>query len=116
MVACAGQDGSAQRPALTKMKKHVLLSLCMCITSMLSYGQLLEVCGDGIDNDGDGFIDCFDIDCTATAECDGSFLGNDANCQATPTQFPQFTMTMDFVSDNETTNHLSRMAIRKSSP
>jgi hypothetical protein len=93
------------------MKKRLILSLCLCITSLLSYGQLLEVCGDGIDNDGDGFIDCFDIDCTATAQCDGSFLGNDANCEATPTEFPQFTMTMDFVSDNETTNHLSRMAI-----
>jgi hypothetical protein len=92
------------------MKKNVILSLCLCITSLCSYAQT-EICGDGQDNDGDGFIDCFDTDCSADSFCDGSFLGNDAGCEAAPVEFPQFTMSMDFASDNETTNHLARMAI-----
>lgn len=91
------------------MKKHVFLWLCLSITAVASYGQ--EICNDGIDNDLDGFIDCFDNQCSANSVCDGTFTGNDANCQAEPVEFPKFTMTLDFSSPNETTNHLARMAI-----
>ncbi|PWJ42198.1 Ig-like domain-containing protein [Sediminitomix flava] len=40
---------------------------------MLSITQLYAQesnCGDGIDNDGDGLIDCFDGDCYTSEECD----------------------------------------------
>jgi large repetitive protein len=70
-----------------------------------------EICNNGIDDDGDGFIDCYDGDCANDNACDGSFLGNDANCEAIPSEFPQFTMTLDFASPNETTNHFARMAV-----
>jgi hypothetical protein len=44
-----------------------------------------ETCGDGIDNDGDGWYDCFDPDCTSDATCNESlhchdFLDNDFDC------------------------------------
>jgi hypothetical protein len=45
----------------------------------------MEVCNDGIDNDSDGFIDCDDPACSATAACRspveicGDALDNDAN-------------------------------------
>ncbi|MFK7809348.1 MAG: GEVED domain-containing protein [Saprospiraceae bacterium] len=32
-----------------------------------------EICGDGIDNDGDGFIDCGDPDCSEYNGCDNAF-------------------------------------------
>jgi large repetitive protein len=85
--------------------------LLLIFFAMTTFAYAQEICNNGIDDDGDGFIDCFDNDCTANSLCDGFFIGNDANCQAIPSQFPDFTMTLDFASPNETTNHLSRMAI-----
>src|SRR6185436_10662227 len=64
-----------------------------------------------IDDDFDGFIDCYDGSCASHPSCDGMFVGNDASCQAIPPQFPKFTMALDFSSPDETTNHLSRMVI-----
>lgn len=94
------------------MKRTAFLWVCLSLCSILTLAQAqTEICNDGIDNDGDGFIDCFDGNCAANSLCDGTFLGNDALCQAQPVEFPKFTMTLDFASPNETTNHLARMAI-----
>ena len=93
-----------------KVKSHLLLSLAFSVITTFSFGQT-EVCNNGIDDDFDGFIDCYDGSCSNDPACDGIFLGNDAKCSVPPPQFPQFTMTLDFASPNETTNHLSRMAI-----
>ncbi len=95
---------------LTNMKRTAFLSLLFTLFSLVAFAQV-EICNDGIDNDGDGFIDCYDGSCANVGACDGTFLGNDAKCQATPAAFPKFTMTLDFSSPNETTNHLARMAI-----
>jgi hypothetical protein len=52
--------------------------------------QPSEICGNGIDDDGDGFIDGDDFDCTETGdECsngidddgDGFIDGDDFDCQ-----------------------------------
>jgi len=37
----------------------------------------VEICDDGIDNDADGFIDCFDADCVGNPSC---FEGDDLTC------------------------------------
>ncbi len=93
------------------MKRTPFLVLSLCIMSFFAAAQGVEICNDGIDNDGDGFIDCYDGSCANIGDCDGTFLGNDAKCEAKPSAFPKFTMTLDFASPDETTNHLSRMAI-----
>ncbi|NUP14174.1 MAG: hypothetical protein HOW73_49705 [Polyangiaceae bacterium] len=41
-----------------------------------------EICGDGIDNDGDVFVDCADSDCT--------FVGNCINCNGGQPPQPEF--------------------------
>lgn len=91
------------------MKKILfLLALTVAIgTSALAQ----EICNNGIDDDFDGFIDCYDSDCSANAACDGFYIGQDVLCEAVPSQFPKFTMTLDFSSPNETTNHIGRMSI-----
>lgn len=89
------------------MNNWLITAVCITV-STLAFSQ--EICDNGIDDDNDGFIDCYDRDCANNAVCDG-FTGNDANCQAVPSQFPLFTMTLDFASPDETTNHLSRMAV-----
>jgi hypothetical protein len=93
------------------MKRTPFLLLSLCLISLFAAAQGVEICNDGIDNDGDGFIDCYDGSCANIGTCDGTFLGNDAKCEAKPAAFPKFTMTLDFASPDETTNHLSRMAI-----
>jgi len=91
--------------------KQILLLTIFATLSISAWAQPSEICNDGLDNDGDGFIDCFDGDCGLNPLCDGSYLGNDVLCQVPPSQFPKFTMTLDFASPNETTNHLARMAV-----
>ncbi len=93
------------------MKRTSFLTLSLCLVSFFAAAQGVEICNDGIDNDGDGFIDCYDGSCANIGSCDGTFLGNDAKCEAKPAEFPKFTMTLDFASPDETTNHLSRMAV-----
>jgi gliding motility-associated-like protein len=92
------------------MKFHLVFPLVLFVHS-IAFSQLVEICNNGIDDDHDGFIDCYDGSCANSSSCAGIFLGNDANCQAIPPQFPKFTMSLDFSSPNETTNHLSRMVI-----
>lgn len=93
------------------MKRTSFLLPLLCLISLFAAAQGVEICNDGIDNDGDGFIDCYDGSCANIGDCDGTFLGNDAQCEAKPAAFPKFTMTLDFASPDETTNHLARMAI-----
>jgi hypothetical protein len=76
-----------------------------------AYGQVAEICDNGIDDDFDGFIDCYDPDCSANSWCEGFYIGNDVLCEAVPNEFPQFRMEIDFASRNRTTNHIGRMAI-----
>ena len=91
------------------MIKFKFLFSALFLLSALANAQ--EICDDGIDNDGDGFIDCFDPDCAGYAVCDGFYIGNDVSCSAEPSEFPRFSMTLDFASPNKTANHLGRIAI-----
>ena len=51
-----------------------------------------EICNNGIDDDGDGLIDCYDSQCTSSAACTGFFYGAPVvNCSTTPTN-PAFSL------------------------
>ncbi|MTI21971.1 hypothetical protein E1176_13140 [Fulvivirga sp. RKSG066] len=96
--------------------KRLLLTLPVFLLMLMATSATAQeacgsTCGDGIDNDGDGFIDCFDSDCASCTECDGFYTGNDASCEATPSEFPAFSLAMDFSSPNKTANHIGRIAI-----
>ncbi len=91
------------------MKKVLfLLIMWFNLGAISAFAQ--EICNNGIDDDGDGFIDCYDPDCSNNNACSGYF-GNDANCQAIPPEFPQFSMRVDWSSPNGTANHLNRISI-----
>lgn len=91
------------------MKRLIFLATILIGLSHISAnGQ--EICNNGRDDDGDGFIDCYDVDCSVSTFCKDFYLSEPA-CQATPPAFPQFTMSLDFASPDETTNHLARMSI-----
>ncbi|UII25929.1 hypothetical protein LVD15_21910 [Fulvivirga maritima] len=90
------------------MKKLVIL-LSLLLAAISGFAQ--EVCNNGIDDDGDGFIDCYDPDCSESEDCNGFYFGNDATCEYKPDNFADFTMELDFQSDNRTADHLGRLAV-----
>lgn len=61
-------------------------------------------CNDGIDNDNDGFIDCYDKECSSSSDCDDFFMNNNALCQVKPTQFPKFMVQRLWGSVNTSTD------------
>ncbi len=103
---------------LKLMKKTglaVLISM-LAITMAFSQENTTALCSNGIDDDKDGFIDCYDPECAPSATntaCTGSFLGNNVVCQAKPTTFPQFVMQkkVGYTPLSGTTNHLNRSSI-----
>jgi large repetitive protein len=96
---------------IEKMKLFLISLAFGVVSTTASFAQVpVEICNNGLDDDFDGFIDCYDGSCSSSAVCDGIFLGNDANCEVPPPQFPAFTMTRDYFTP-ETANHLARMVI-----
>lgn len=59
-------SGQRQAALLTPLRA-LLLSL---LFPTLLFSQTSENCTNGIDDDGDGLIDCYDQDCTCTGQCD----------------------------------------------
>lgn len=92
-----------------KMRRLCLIALFMGI-SFVALSQETS-CGDGIDNDGDGFIDCFDGDCANSAACDDSYIGKDKLCQTPPTGSLLFGMKLGATSRNRTTLSYGRMVV-----
>ena len=43
-----------------------------CIVSLFPSGSDIEICDNGVDDDGDGLVDCEDPDCSAAANCNPS--------------------------------------------
>ncbi|WP_281613166.1 Ig-like domain-containing protein [Flammeovirga sp. SubArs3] len=50
--------------------------LLLLLLSTISYGQNTEICNNGIDDDNDGLIDCYDPDCAFSPDCRGSIVNN----------------------------------------
>jgi gliding motility-associated-like protein len=89
----------------------ILIALCSSLTTAFAQeAGFANGCGNGIDDDGDGRIDCFDGDCVGSTACEGFYVVEDV-CSAEPPVAPTFQMTLDFASPDETVNHLSRIAI-----
>ncbi len=46
---------------------------------------IVEICNNGLDDDGDGLIDCYDQDCTCTGQCDSFYYTTcNADCYYVP--------------------------------
>src|SRR5690606_26158634 len=92
------------------MKKFLCLMAMFVFFCALS-ASAQEICANGIDDDGDGFIDCFDGDCANQVVCTGGYIGNDLNCEAIPSEFPKFSLALESASPDETAVHLGRIAV-----
>ena len=94
--------------------KRFLYAILLCATlgaTVPSYAQVKEICANSIDDDGDGFIDCFDGECAKEVVCTGGYIGNDLNCEAKPSEFPKFSLALESASENGTAIHLGRIAV-----
>lgn len=60
-----------------------------------------ELCDNGIDDDGDGLVDCFDGDCSSNGSCDSFFFGNTTRCSSEPNELPK--IKASWASVNKTT-------------
>lgn len=94
------------------MKKTILFSAIFLKAFFVASTLLAqEICNDGIDNDGDGFVDCYDSDCRGSSYCEDFFMGDDATCEAVPTEFPTFSMKKAWGSANGTASTWSRVSV-----
>ncbi|TNE64429.1 MAG: hypothetical protein EP344_03815 [Bacteroidetes bacterium] len=77
----------ANRISATRSDTYIrLLVYCFLIflPALLS-AQATEDCNNGIDDDGDGLIDCYDQDCTCTGQCDDFYYTTcNADCFFVP--------------------------------
>ncbi len=94
------------------MNIKIIIVLIFC-TVRFSFAQT-EICNNGIDDDGDGFIDCFDKKCARQLSSAPAFIfpfGNNAACQNKPSKFPQFSLKLAWQSANRTTDNQNRVSV-----
>jgi gliding motility-associated-like protein len=93
--------------------KRTLSVLALSIMIATSFGQniLGEICNNGIDDDGDGFIDCYDPDCSGAANCVDDYISEVPICEVPPTAFPSFAIKQQWASANGTTSSSSSFTI-----
>ncbi len=74
-----------------------LLVISFLFIGIAAFGQ--EICNNGIDDDGDGLVDCFDPQCNGTTDCSDFFYGKPAtSCSTNPTN-PVFSLNTTWQSN-----------------
>ncbi len=92
--------------------KRFYLAACLLLVclSIPAFSQETQ-CGDGIDNDSDGFVDCYDGDCRQSALCKDFYIGQDKACQVPPQGTAAFGMKLEQSSGDRTAFSSGRLAI-----
>lgn len=83
--------------------------LCFLVLALIFFPHLQAqevLCGDGIDNDGDGLIDCYDTDCGGTSACASFYYGVPIpDCRYIPAAYASnFDLELVWQSDNSSYN------------
>ena len=82
-----------------KSYRKVFLFIPLLLSSYLSAAQ--ESCNNGIDDDGDGLIDCYDPECSGNTSCSGFYIGNKVICGEEP-DASAFSIKLQWASENYT--------------
>lgn len=73
------------QPELSIFSTKILLFFFFFLFPFILFSQTVEICDNGLDDDGDGLIDCFDTDCTCTGQCDDFYYTTcNADCYYVP--------------------------------
>lgn len=86
--------------------------LFLCFSTSLS-AQTAEICGNGLDDDGDGLVDCYDPDCCGDAACATTFYDP---CDIVATCFEPTAPTTFSIVNDRTSNVLDAPIIESSIP
>lgn len=89
-----------------KQQSGVLKTLAMLFILLLLGSNLVaqEICNNGLDDDNDGYVDCFDPDCSGSFYCAGAFFGGPVlACQFVPPPAPPFQMAEMWATDSVAT-------------
>ena len=70
------------------LKKTILIFFAFICSGLAGFGQ--EICNNGIDDDGDGLIDCYDPQCSGNPACSDFFYGKPAITCSTIATNPVF--------------------------
>ena len=69
------------------MTRILLTAVVLLCATACSQTTKHEICGNGLDDDGNGYIDCFDMDCAGQDACvsshDAGYFGTCAKCSMT---------------------------------
>lgn len=88
---------------------RLLLPFTFCFILFANRANGQEICNNGYDDDGDGFIDCYDRDCSYNIACQGSFL-TEVACGIKPDTFPPIEAKLKYRSGpGGLTNHVNRI-------
>ena len=89
---------------------NILLSVAFFFITLTSaFGQ--EICDNGIDDDGDGFVDCFDNQCINATNCNDDYIQGDPNCEVLPSTSPTFSVKLLAASPNNTASGTGMVAV-----
>jgi hypothetical protein len=81
-----------------RLRSWGLLLLMCCAAFGL---QAQEICNNGIDDDNDGYVDCYDVDCSGSFFCANQLFGGAVPaCQFTPPPVPVFQMSLLWATDS----------------
>ncbi|WP_420581479.1 gliding motility-associated C-terminal domain-containing protein [Reichenbachiella sp.] len=83
---------------MNSYRKIFILILCIIPNILLAQ----EICDDGIDNDNNGFVDCYDSACSGDASCSDFYFGNSVVCDDPATQNPVFQIKLQWASADRT--------------
>ncbi len=73
------------------------VAICGCFNSISAQET---ACGDGIDNDGDGLIDCYDQDCSGINGCEDFFFNPPVPvCGYTPPELEEIELNLVYQTD-----------------
>ena len=67
------------RALSARVKPWLLMVLVCCLAG---WAQAQEICNNGIDDDNDGYVDCYDIDCSGNFACTSQLFGGAVPCHS----------------------------------